>query len=469
MSSPSLVFRSGRTMGASAKAALAFLVSLCLCSLLIGAAIRNRADIEKMAMERLIMEKAMAITEVITTLLFKTQALSALVIDGQGRIENFERVAATIANDPAIKNILIAPDGVVSDVYPRAGNEEVLGYNLLGPGAGNREAAFALEKDQLVFGGPFTLVQGGQALVGRLPVCLPDETGRRRLWGLVSVTLHYPQALEKAGLESLASQGFVYDLWRVNPDDGRRQIIATSRDRPQQPNTRFIEKPLDILNARWHIRISPVYEWYQYRESWMLIIIGLAISGLIAVVVRNNAELKAMHSRLETMVLTDSLTGLLNRQGLFTRLDSLISRGCGFDLYYFDLNYFKQINDVHGHNAGDEVLREFARRVEKNLDPGLFFARIGGDEFVLIALNKAAENDDQLGRFWARLDQALKEPVYKTADQEIRLSFSRGRASFPAEAGTIDDLISLADKNMYLAKRGQYEAERKRRSSDWAA
>ena len=75
-----------------------------------------------MNMERAIAEKSIKISDVISRLLYKTQALSALVIQSNGAVRDFQRVAATIVDDPAIQNILIAPGGVVSEVYPLDGN-----------------------------------------------------------------------------------------------------------------------------------------------------------------------------------------------------------------------------------------------------------------------------------------------------------------------------------------------------------
>ncbi len=284
--------------GVSLRVVATFLASILFCSLLICISIRNKADNEKMTMERLIMEKSVKVSEVISKLLYKTQALSALVIQNDGRIQDFERVAATIVDDPAILNILVAPAGVVSDVYPLQGNEAVMGFNMLGPGAGNREAIRAKETGELVFGGPFTLVQGGQALVGRLPVWLNVAGGGKRFWGLVSVTLKYPQALAGAALETLEKQGFAYEIWRVNPDDGKRQVVASSPN-ADTSKVRFIEKHIPLLNADWYFRIAPVREWYEYSENWILIVSGLAISLLIAFITRNNEELKRVKEELE--------------------------------------------------------------------------------------------------------------------------------------------------------------------------
>lgn len=180
----------------STKTIVSFLLSLTLCFSVIVTILNNTINLEKTSMEQIALEKSVKINDALSRLLHKTQVLSALVIQSDGEIENFKQVAAIIIDDPAILNVLIAPSGVVSDVYPLQGNEAVIGLDFFGEGAGNKEAVMAKETGQLVFGGPFDLVQGGQALVGRLPVWIDMPDGNNAFWGLVSVTLKFPQILD---------------------------------------------------------------------------------------------------------------------------------------------------------------------------------------------------------------------------------------------------------------------------------
>lgn len=228
-----------------------FFIALFICLSLIGLAIHRKNRLETFKMENLILERRGKIGDIITALLFKTQALAALVIQDNGQVEDFDRVAATIIDDPAILNILLAPNGVVTKVYPHSGNERLVGFDLLGQGEGNKEAVKAKELGTLVIGGPFTLMQGGgEALVGRLPIFMDLPGGGKRFWGLVSVTLRFPQVLAGAGLELLEHEGYTYEIWRVNPDDGQRQIITGSRRAPGE-GAPYFEEHIPILNADW--------------------------------------------------------------------------------------------------------------------------------------------------------------------------------------------------------------------------
>lgn len=447
------------------KALLALFLSLALCSAIVGAAVLHKYRTEILKMDQVIIEKGAKIAEVVSRLLYKTQALEALVFQAKGEVEDFTRVAKPLLDDPAILNVLLAPGGVVTNVYPLEGNESLLGYSLLGEGAGNKEAIQAKQMGQLVFGGPFTLVQGGQALVGRLPVWLQTTQDTKRFWGLVSVTLKYPDALDGAQLQSLQEQDLAFEIWRINPDDGQKQVIAHS-PYTYKENSHYIEQSLNILNAEWFFRILPIRGWYEYAENWVLIAIGIGMSLLIAYTVQKNCDLTEAKKDLESMVMTDALTGLPNRQDLFTRITDLIAKKTRFQLAYIDLNYFKQINDVYGHNFGDDMLIEFAKRMRRELTEGIAMYRMSGDEFVVV-FTGASQAREAVDAFWAKTDKLFAEPTGKIDGNDIYLSFSRGAAAYPEDGGRVDDLISCADKRMYKEKHYRYSIEKRRRASDY--
>ncbi len=102
---------------------IAFLSSIALTAAILVVIVSNKAQADKLIMEQMIMEKTERLTDIIHKLLYKTEALAALVVQNNGGINNFERVASTLLDDPAIANLLIAPGGVVSHVYPPRDNE----------------------------------------------------------------------------------------------------------------------------------------------------------------------------------------------------------------------------------------------------------------------------------------------------------------------------------------------------------
>ncbi len=410
--------------------------------------IGNKSQMERSQMEQLTTIKSVKVKDVITKLLYKTQTLSALVIQNDGDIKDFDRVAATLVDDPAIKNVILAPDGVVSDVYPLEGNENVVGLDYFSDGAGNSEAVLARQTEQLVLGGPFELVQGGQALVGRLPI-FTQKDGERSFWGIVSVTLNYPQVLDGAELSMLERDGFAFEIWRISPETKEKQIIASS-DYDYNQNTQYVEQPMDILNAEWYFKLSPIREWYEYPETWILMLLGLVTSWFVAFLFLHNYELKRVKAELEELTYMDPLTGVLNRRGIFKRICEYISAGQEFVLCYMDMNGFKEINDTHGHAAGDEILKKFAQIVDGRLGPKNVFGRIGGDEFVLVF--KAPVDDAEVEKFFATLNKKLERCIKLDGEEAMSIYFSFGKAAFPGDAQNLDDLISFADGEMYKEK-----------------
>ena len=386
-----------------------------------------------------------------TRLLHKTQVLSALVIQNDGEIENFKQVAAIIIDDPAILNVLIAPSGVVSDVYPLQGNEAVIGLDFFGEGAGNKEAVMAKETGQLVFGGPFDLVQGGQALVGRLPVWIDMPDGNNAFWGLVSVTLKFPQILDGIGLEGLEKQGLTYKIWRINPDNNEMQMISGSENSYGE-HIRFIEIPIQILNAEWIFCLYPVLEWYQRPESWAMIFIGFCISVLFAFVVQNNHELKLMQSELEKMARTDSLTGIFNRSSFMElaliqfKKSARANRNCF--VVIFDLDHFKKVNDNYGHQAGDEVLKACVLRTKNTVRSYDVLARYGGEEFIILVTDIDKTDIQNLAE---RIRQSISETPIEVGGAHISVTASFGIAL--ANMSTdLDTAIGFADTALYKAK-----------------
>jgi len=294
------------------KTILYFLLTFLLCAFVGTIAVKNKMSVEMLQMEGLILENSYRIYEVISKQLFQTKALAALVIQGDGVVSNFQKVADVIAaNEPALANFILAPDGIVLDAYPIEEAKAVIGLDFFDEHYyyGNIEAILARDTGELVMAGPFILRQGILGLVGRYPVYIHSEAEENIFWGLVSVSLKFPEALDGTGLSMLEHKGFSYQLWRINPDTNAKQIIA-SGNRNLWPTTHYVEKSVQILNAEWYFRIFPIRAWYEHPEAWLLIFAGLAISILVAFLVQNNITLKAVKYDLQ------NLTGTLNRMAV---------------------------------------------------------------------------------------------------------------------------------------------------------
>ncbi|RHW19386.1 EAL domain-containing protein [Sphingomonas gilva] len=182
-------------------------------------------------------------------------------------------------------------------------------------------------------------------------------------------------------------------------------------------------------------------------------LIGLLViaSGVFAAMIDRQTRSDAMQ-RLHHMAMNDALTGLPNRVGFQGELDRQIAAarttGGRIGLCAIDLDRFKEINDVHGHKAGDDVLVLLAERMRQAIGPNDMVARLGGDEFVAIT---RFTDRAQLVAFAALLEATLKAPL-SLGQFDARLGASIGVAVFPDDAGDAEALTNNADLAMYRAK-----------------
>lgn len=163
---------------------------------------------------------------------------------------------------------------------------------------------------------------------------------------------------------------------------------------------------------------------------------------------------KAAEAQLELLAVTDPLTGLLNRRGFCLRAETIYARNAcppyELAVLMMDIDHFKRVNDQYGHQAGDAVLREVAARIRDNLRPTDLVARYGGEEFVALLPRASAA---ALERIVNRLNVAVRERPVAYNDIHIAVTISIGAAVLGAESGSLDELLTQADKAVYQAKR----------------
>jgi diguanylate cyclase (GGDEF)-like protein/PAS domain S-box-containing protein len=177
----------------------------------------------------------------------------------------------------------------------------------------------------------------------------------------------------------------------------------------------------------------------------------MALMGLFVSAALERAEYS---EHIEQLAFNDSLTGLPNRVLFADRIANTIATAKrykrGFAVMYLDLDYFKNINDTHGHLVGDEVLKGVAERLRSTLRESDTVARFGGDEFVI--LEPVVDGPTDSADLARKLHNALQEPLMAHGvEHNVRASI--GIALFPNDATTIDGLMEAADGALYQAKR----------------
>ena len=182
-------------------------------------------------------------------------------------------------------------------------------------------------------------------------------------------------------------------------------------------------------------------------------VIGSMIGRRDDILHQRNAELTVLSGKLAELSTTDALTGIPNRRCFDERLAMEIGRTQRYDvpcaLVMIDLDRFKAVNDIRGHQAGDEVLRHFGALLDAEKRSGDMVARYGGEELAAILPHTgAADAAAWAGRVRARF---ASEPT-RWRDVAITVTASFGVASAPPRAASEAALIEASDRALYLAK-----------------
>jgi diguanylate cyclase (GGDEF)-like protein/hemerythrin-like metal-binding protein/PAS domain S-box-containing protein len=171
---------------------------------------------------------------------------------------------------------------------------------------------------------------------------------------------------------------------------------------------------------------------------------------------RDISRRKAAEDTIRKMAFFDQLTGLPNRRMMEDRLDQMLALAKReqrtMSLLFVDLDRFKAVNDLHGHAAGDWLLKQVAARMESVLRTSDTASRVGGDEFVILLPDARTTEDAVLVAEKIRCE--LEQPFVMDNGVELDISSSIGVVMYPDQADNVHDLLHFGDEAMYRAKKG---------------
>jgi diguanylate cyclase (GGDEF)-like protein len=164
-----------------------------------------------------------------------------------------------------------------------------------------------------------------------------------------------------------------------------------------------------------------------------------------------------MEEKIRELAIRDPLTAIYNRRYIFERLDEIVAeygrRGRNFCISLIDLDNFKTVNDTHGHQAGDFVLKEFSGALSSSVRQYDLLGRYGGEEFIIISPSASAQETCAVIE---RIMVLVRGKKFVFNEKNIRFTFSCGivdSAEFSAETLSVEALIALADLRLYEAKK----------------
>lgn len=414
-----------------------------------------RADVQNIAQNH-----AFLVRDSLNQALTLNYSMAAMIRLGQGSTTRFDDAARELLPYfDNVSHISLSPNGIITQVYPRTGNEKSLGFNQLADVAQNKEAIRARDTGKLTLAGPVQLVQGGTGVIARLPVFMVDQGGPQ-FWGFSNVTIRINRLLDSANLAQLAEQGMAYRLWRTHPETGAREEIAANAP---EYLIDTIDKSFEVPNGTWTLSVSPIAGW---TNHWLVVsgtLLGLLVGLLLAyqvwsLVSRNISERKESEERINDLAFYDPLTKLPNRRLLKERLELAIinshhQQALGA-LLFIDLDDFKTLNDNRGHHVGDLLLVAVADRLRNAVRKQDTVARLGGDEFLVVLEGLGGERNPAAAQAQQVAEKILNilNGHYALEGQDYFNSPSIGICLFGDSPAPIDELLKQADQAMYTAK-----------------
>lgn len=392
-----------------------------------------------------------------------TDTLEEIAISENGKIDNFQKVARDLMAD-FIQSIQIAPDGVVTDIYPEAGNEAGK-IDLMHDESRGEICRYGRDKNIVTMQGPFDLKQGGQGIAIRNPVYLEGADGSPVFWGFTIVIIRVPEIFTES-IQALTKFGYDYSLTKtVSPLSDDTEIVSSSGNIMKNPITFEFE----FCGSLFDFEIMPAdgwsHGWNVFPQLFLGICVILLLTGLTVVIL----VIERHRDTLKKMAITDPLTGLLNRKGFDEQLKKVMQGELHIHCVgiQMDIDDFKFINDMYGHVVGDAALKSLAQDMQSYFNDNSIICRNGGDEFSAILVDTTEEEARK------KIEHFTLQPRHITYNgEEHPFYISLGYAEYPKDCEDVLKLIRCADMALYAVKlhgkhncsryRGDYKIQHRR-------
>ncbi len=372
-----------------------------------------------------------------------TDTLKQVLINGNGQIINFSKIAENLMSY-SVQSVQLAPNGVVTEIYPEEGNEAGK-IDLLKDSKRGKISNYAKDHNITIIQGPIKLKQGGSGLVVRNPIYLEDENGQEYFWGFTIVILRVPEIFEDS-TNALSKFKYNYRLSReASVLDKKYVEVDANCDKMIRPVT----YNLTVGKEKWKLEIMPRAGWSNSTTLYLIFFGGLSLVLLLTEIIRVLFLLDERRVELKELAHKDGLTKLYNRYGFDEMAEKMIKKDP--EAYYvaalLDVDDFKLINDMYGHAYGDKALISLAENMRKFFPSSALLGRNGGDEFCILLSNCTVEEAKEA------LIQFTKTPkTFSYKGQTYSFCISLGYAEYPNNAIERSQLMRCADTALYEVK-----------------
>ena len=372
-----------------------------------------------------------------------TDTLKQLLINGNGQIINFSKVAENLMSY-SIQSVQLAPNGVVTEIYPEEGNETGK-IDLLKDSNRGEISNYAKDHNITIIQGPIKLKQGGSGLVVRNPIYLEDKNGQEYFWGFTIVILRVPEIFEDS-TNALSKFKYNYRLSReASVLDKKYVEVDANCDKMIRPVT----YNLTVGKEKWKLEIMPRAGWSNSTTLYLIFFGGLSLVILLTGLTIVLFLLDERRVKLKELANKDGLTKLYNRYGFDEMAEKMISKNpkehCVAVL--LDVDDFKLINDMYGHAYGDKALISLSENMQKFFSSSALLGRNGGDEFCILLPNCTMEEVKE------SLIEFTKTPkTFSYKGQTYSFCISLGYAEYPNNAIERSQLMRCADTALYEVK-----------------
>ena len=372
-----------------------------------------------------------------------TDTLKQVLINGNGQIINFSKIAENLMSY-SVQSVQLAPNGVVTDIYPEEGNEAGK-IDLLNDSNRGEISNYAKDHRTIIIQGPIELKQGGSGLVVRNPIYLEDENGQEYFWGFTIVILRVPEVFEDSTY-ALSKFQYNYRLSReVSVLDKNYVVVDANCDKIIRPVT----YTFTVGKEKWKLEIMPRAGWSKSKTLYLILFGGLSLVLLLTGLTIVLFLLDERRVELKELAHKDGLTKLYNRYGFDEMAEKMIKKDP--EAYYvaalLDVDDFKLINDMYGHAYGDKALISLAENMRKFFPSSALLGRNGGDEFCILLPNCTAKEAKE------SLIEFTKTPkTFSYKGQTYSFCISLGYAEYPNDAIERSQLMRCADTALYEVK-----------------